>query len=85
MPRLIIDYPEEMPPENACYYALQVVRQGRISEAGGIAHFCWHSVFRNDVSVSVRRKRSASAADSLVIFPKPNKEQASAQAQPTNL
>lgn len=76
MPRLIIEYPDEMPPENACYYALQTVRQGRISEASSINYFCWVTKFANGVRVETRRKRSASAADSLVIFPKPNKEQA---------
>ena len=75
MPRLIIDYPDEMPPENACYYALQTVRQGRISEAGGITHFCWVTVFANKVRIEARRKRSATAADSLVVFARP-KEQA---------
>lgn len=76
MTRLIIDYDESMSPENACYYALQTVRQGRISQAGGIDHFCWHSVFTNGVAVSTRRKKTAKAADSLVIYPKPEKKDA---------
>lgn len=74
MSKLIIEYPDDMPAENACYYALQTVKQGRISEAGGIHHFCWHTVFANEIAVSTRQKRSAKSADSLIIHAKPAKE-----------
>lgn len=67
MPKLIIDYPDNMHAVEACWYALKVAQQGRPSVAGGIDHFCWVSTFRNGVEVQTRRKKKQQSADSLLI------------------
>lgn len=53
--------------DGAAYYVSRVMAYGRVSEAGGIPHFCWFTRFPSGVVVKARRKRSASAADSFIV------------------
>lgn len=73
MPKMIIEYPDDMNPVLALTYVLRVVSQGRISEAAGIKHFCWATELGNPEApngsrmVYTRRKRSSTSADSFVV------------------
>lgn len=73
MPRLIVEYPDDMTPVLALTYILRTVQQGRISESSGNPHFCWVTTFtpefskRKKVVVYTRRKKSEKAADSFLV------------------
>ena len=68
MPRLIIDYPASMEPEEACAYVGTVVKEGKVSESANIPHYCWVTVFshsrNNKVVVEARRKKPYQKSDS---------------------
>ncbi len=64
MSRVIIDCDDEIDLEDGIRRVLRVVAEGRVSEAGGVKHFCWVTTWTDGVCVFVRRKRSKSAADS---------------------
>lgn len=58
----------ELDPVVAMSYVQAVMCNGRISEAGDIKHYCWHTSFNDGTQVSVRRKRSEEAADSFIVY-----------------
>lgn len=70
MPKITIDFPEDMGVLNAMAYVTRVINGGRVSEAGGIQHYCWHTTFGHDdhVSVTVRQKRTPESADSFLVM-----------------
>ena len=69
MPRLIIDYPDDMPILDALQYIHQHVEPGRISENKNGAHFCWVSRFERDgITVVTRPRHKEQKSDSLSII-----------------
>lgn len=75
MPRLIIDYPDEINTLDAIHFALEVIRGGRISKHKNGNHFCWATTFNDGkYTVLTRMKRKNQTSDSLVILKesKPN-------------
>ncbi len=69
MPRLIIDYPDDMPAHDACLFASWAIEDGKISESAGVPHFCWVTQFtRHGVVVRARRKKRGQKSDSLLIY-----------------
>ena len=67
MPKIVIDYPEEMNAEIAILRVLSVVRLGKISEAANIPHYCWMSAFGDRSEVITRRKKTTKSADSFIV------------------
>ena len=66
MGRIIIDFPENMEPHLAMDYVNCVIREGRISEAAGIKHYCWLTHFA-EVQVITRRKHKGQKSDSFLV------------------
>jgi hypothetical protein len=56
--KVIIDYDDVLPVVKVLESALEVVKEGRISVAGGIPHYCWFSIF-HQVEMDRRRKKKA--------------------------
>jgi hypothetical protein len=46
----------------------QVMEEGYVSEAAGIPHYCWATVWRNGTTVAATRKRTKDAADSFRVW-----------------
>lgn len=75
MRKIIIHYDEALRPEEALNLVRKVVAQGRVSEAGGIRHFCWVTVSKvQDVFgisykyvVQTLRKKPNQLADSFKV------------------
>jgi len=67
MKRLIISY-EGLTEEQALLRVYGVISHGRISEAKGMQHYCWHTTFKDNSHVSVRTKRNESSADSFIVY-----------------
>jgi len=67
MGRIIIDFPENMSEMGALSYVRGVVESGRISEAGGMKHFCWVTTFGVGVVVFTRQKKRGQKTDSFKI------------------
>lgn len=68
MGRITIDVRDGIPEELAIRRVCLVVRNGRVSQAGGIKHFCWYTRWEDDIAVAVNRKRKESSADSFVVI-----------------
>jgi hypothetical protein len=68
MSKIIIDC-KGVSQEIALERVKRVIMTGRISEAGGINHYCWVSEFPDEL-VYVRRKRSDNSADSFIVTKK---------------
>lgn len=67
--RIIIDFEGEGITEVvALCKVLTVVKGGRISEAGGMRHFCWGTVFPNGSEVWTRRKKKGQKSDSFRVY-----------------
>lgn len=67
--RIIVEIQGDVNPAWALEKVAEVIRQGRISEAAGIPHYCWVTVFKmTGLVVSTRRKRSKTSADSFVVY-----------------
>jgi len=71
MPRIIIDYDVEIPAAKVMDAVLAVVKNGKISKAGGVLHYCWGSIFRQEgrgkkkpLIVQTRRKKRDQKSDS---------------------
>lgn len=67
MGRIIIDYPESLPPALAVLRVYQVIQQGKMSEASGVPHYCWHTVFVDSTAVTTRRKKREQVSDSFLV------------------
>lgn len=66
--KIIINY-YGIKPEEAVEKVLTVINGGKISQAGGIKHYCWITVFRQSkITVGVTRKRNKNSADSFVVY-----------------
>lgn len=63
MARLVISYPDDLPPTEALDYVRRVVAGGRVSRARGRDQFCFLSV-GDGIEVHARPLRADSAADS---------------------
>jgi len=69
MARFIIDVRDDIDPVTALVRVATVIRQGKISEARGIKHYCWHTTFRTDkIAVSAREKKKDTSADSFWVW-----------------
>ena len=59
-------------PKEALLYVTSVIGDGKISEARGIKHYCWHTVFnrgtKEETSVSVNQKKTEKSADSFNVY-----------------
>ncbi len=70
--RLIIDYdPDVISASDVLRRVATVVAGGRLSEAGGVKHFCWFNVFGDGVTVATRRKKRNQTSDSFIVEKKP--------------
>ena len=65
MKTIIIHY--EKNPIDAINKVQAVIEAGKISEAGGIKHYCWATRFKSGGSVYTNRKRNKDAADSFIV------------------
>ena len=71
MSRLIIDVRDGISDEDAITAVKQVVAEGRVSQAAGIPHYCWATVFTaRNLVVAVRRKKTNASADSFIVAAK---------------
>lgn len=75
MPRIIVEYPDECSAVLALSYATRAIHGGKVSEANGVAHYCWATRFhRNGICgggealVYTRRKKTEKSADSLIVM-----------------
>ena len=73
VPRLIVDYPDDMTATNAIDFVRAVTKDGRISEAAGVPHFCWGTRFKGlckneDIMVATRRKKKGQTSDSFLVY-----------------
>lgn len=68
MARIIVDYPDDMKAHEACYYVLQATKDGKVSVAAGVPHFCWGTRFQNGVMVATRRKKPNQKSDSFLVY-----------------
>lgn len=67
--KIIMDWSDgDIDAEMAMDRVADVIREGRVSEAGGIHHFCWVTVFKDGLTVAVRRKRKPDSPDSFSIY-----------------
>lgn len=64
--RIIIDF-EGTTEIQALVKVSAVVSQGRVSEAGGVKHFCWGNVFPDGMEVWTRRKKVGQQSDSFKV------------------
>jgi len=68
MPKIIIDYPEQVSNIAALNYVQSVVRQGKVSEARGYKKYCHATVFKveslGNLVVYCRDKRKNDGPDS---------------------
>lgn len=62
--KLIIKFADGVKPLEALLAVGTVIQQGKISEAGGVKHYCWHTLLVNGLSVWVSRKRLGQTSDS---------------------
>jgi len=71
MPKIIINYPDDMEPGIALDYVKKVVHQGRTSvTSSGDKHFCWITAFLGTgvhVLTQQRRKLNRPDTDSFVV------------------
>lgn len=71
MARIIIDFPDELPPNLVMSMVQSHVREGKISVAAGIPHYCWVTTFAGPVlkgwSIVTRRKKAGQDSDSFSI------------------
>lgn len=70
--KIIIDNKGDISEIDAISYIVAVIKQGRISEAKGIKHFCWLSRFADNIVVATRQKKSINSPDSFVVYKESN-------------
>lgn len=63
--KIIITYTGDI--EDAMEKVYKVIREGQVSEAAGIKHYCWVTTFRDGEAVIVKRKRTKKSADSFIV------------------
>ena len=68
MARIIVDYPDSMHPVDSVEYIMDVVKQGQISVAAGVPHFCWATTFKDGTTVWTRRKKKGQTSDSFRVM-----------------
>ena len=66
--KIIIDIDETIDPSSALDAVNVVIQRGRVSQAAGILHYCWVTVFNSGIIVASKRKRSKGAADSFIVY-----------------
>lgn len=72
--RIIIEYDNDVVgPCEATRRVADVISQGRISEAGGVLHYCWLTTFINHTRVATKRKKKGQKSDSFLVFKGKNK------------
>ena len=67
MNKIIIEFEETVPADVALAKVQSVVRMGKISEAAGVPHYCWHTSFIDGVGVGTRRKKKGQNSDSFIV------------------
>ena len=68
MSKIIIDC-KRVSQEIALERVKKVIEMGSVSEAAGIGHYCWVSVFEHEI-VYVRRKINPDSSDSFIVTKK---------------
>jgi len=58
--RIIINFDPDMEPAEA-------VEEGYVSEAAGVPHYCWGTVFKDGRKVFTHRKKKGQRSDSFVV------------------
>jgi len=76
--RIIVDIKDDIDPALALDALKQVVKEGKISEAAGVNHYCWATLFRYDydppsngyykIVVATRRKKKEQTSESFVVY-----------------
>ena len=68
MKKIIIEFDESMSAGAALARVRVVVQRGKISEAAGVLHYCWHTSFNDGTHVLTRRKKRGQKSDSFVVM-----------------
>jgi hypothetical protein len=66
--RIIINIGEGITEEDATRYVANVISGGRISQAGGIKHFCWMTTWKDGMRVATARKKKGQDTDSFNVW-----------------
>jgi len=66
--RIIINIQGKISEEDAIRHVSQVIQEGRVSEAGGVKHYCWMTTWSNGIRVATNRKNKGQKSDSFVIW-----------------
>ena len=62
--RIIIDFDSSIEPAEALAKVLLVVENGFVSEAAGVPHYCWGTVFKDGRKVFARQKKKGQRSNS---------------------
>jgi len=65
--RIIVDFPENLPPDLALKMVEYAVGEGKISIASGVPHYCWVISFSSGWMVHARRKKKGQTSDSFMV------------------
>ncbi len=69
MRKIIIEFEEHLNAFEVLDMVKKVIAGERVSEtSNGVKHYCWHTIFPDRKTVSVRRKRKPTAADSFIVL-----------------
>lgn len=66
--RIIINIFGKVGEEDATRYVADVIAGGRVSEAGGIKHYCWITTWAHGIRVGVNRKKKGQTTDSFNVW-----------------
>ena len=66
--RIIIEHDPGITEQEAVEHVLSVIQLGKLSEAGGVKHYCWMTAFRDGFTVAVRRKKPGQTSDSFLVM-----------------
>lgn len=63
--RIIIEHDKDIDPLDAMDVVRAVIKEGKISTSGGVAHYCWVTTFVTlEISVITKRKKKGQGSDS---------------------
>jgi hypothetical protein len=66
--KLIIDFdPDAISASDALRRVATVICHGRVSEANGMKHYCWLTVFKDNIAVYTRHKKRNQKSDSFLV------------------
>lgn len=72
MNKIIIDIKGLITEEEAVKCVLEVIKAGRISEAGKkrVQHYCFVTIFGKRIVIEARRKKTNYSTDSFIVYDK---------------